>query len=136
MTHSTVVLRIYFMKLYGGFLPLILVALSYPSLVQAHSGGTNAEGCHTNSKTGDYHCHGGSAPSRTPQRNNFTPAAPRERTSGFASPPANAAGGGAYRNCSEARAAGAAPVMRGEPGYGQHLDRDGDGIGCEPNRGR
>ncbi|GMA33177.1 excalibur calcium-binding domain-containing protein [Litorihabitans aurantiacus] len=36
-----------------------------------------------------------------------------------------------YRNCSEARAAGAAPVLRGEPGYGSHLDRDGDGVGCE-----
>ncbi|AWL30481.1 YHYH domain-containing protein [Acinetobacter defluvii] len=23
----------------------------------AHSGGTNSQGCHTNSKTGDYHCH-------------------------------------------------------------------------------
>lgn len=23
----------------------------------AHSGGTNADGCHTNRKTGDYHCH-------------------------------------------------------------------------------
>ena len=23
----------------------------------AHSGGTNANGCHTNRKTGDYHCH-------------------------------------------------------------------------------
>jgi hypothetical protein len=23
-----------------------------------HSGGTNADGCHTNRKTGDYHCHG------------------------------------------------------------------------------
>lgn len=39
--------------------------------------------------------------------------------------------GGAYRNCSAARAAGAAPVYAGEPGYGRHLDRDGDGIGCE-----
>ena len=38
---------------------------------------------------------------------------------------------GAYRNCSAARAAGAAPVRRGEPGYGPHLDRDNDGIGCE-----
>ncbi len=37
----------------------------------------------------------------------------------------------AYANCSEARAAGAAPVRRGEPGYGSHLDRDGDGVGCE-----
>lgn len=36
-----------------------------------------------------------------------------------------------YKNCSAARAAGAAPVHRGDPGYGKHLDRDGDGIGCE-----
>ncbi|WP_314172839.1 excalibur calcium-binding domain-containing protein [Streptomyces winkii] len=36
-----------------------------------------------------------------------------------------------YGNCSEARAAGAAPVHRGEPGYGRHLDRDGDGVGCD-----
>lgn len=36
-----------------------------------------------------------------------------------------------YKNCTAARAAGAAPVYRGEPGYGKHLDRDGDGIGCE-----
>ncbi|WP_327197324.1 excalibur calcium-binding domain-containing protein [Sphingobium yanoikuyae] len=41
-----------------------------------------------------------------------------------------------YRNCAQARAAGAAPVYAGEPGYGPHLDRDGDGIGCEPYRGR
>ena len=42
-------------------------------------------------------------------------------------------GGGAwfYKNCTEARAAGAAPVRRGEPGFGPHLDRDNDGIGCE-----
>lgn len=39
--------------------------------------------------------------------------------------------GGAFANCTEARAAGAAPVLRGEPGYGPHLDGDGDGIGCE-----
>ena len=36
-----------------------------------------------------------------------------------------------YANCSEARAAGAAPVRVGDPGYGRHLDRDGDGVGCE-----
>lgn len=42
-------------------------------------------------------------------------------------------GGGSayYKNCDAARAAGAAPVHRGEPGYGSHLDRDGDGTGCE-----
>ncbi|MEH7526372.1 excalibur calcium-binding domain-containing protein, partial [Bacillus sp. JJ1503] len=36
-----------------------------------------------------------------------------------------------YKNCSEARAAGAAPIYKGEPGYAKHLDRDGDGIGCD-----
>ncbi len=36
-----------------------------------------------------------------------------------------------YANCTAARRAGAAPVLRGEPGYGRHLDRDNDGIGCE-----
>lgn len=32
----------------------IVVAASF---AQAHSGGTDAQGCHTNSKTGVYHCH-------------------------------------------------------------------------------
>ncbi|MCZ2859979.1 excalibur calcium-binding domain-containing protein [Blastococcus sp. VKM Ac-2987] len=36
-----------------------------------------------------------------------------------------------FENCDAARAAGAAPVMRGDAGYGSHLDREGDGIGCE-----
>ncbi|HFI0435640.1 TPA: excalibur calcium-binding domain-containing protein, partial [Streptococcus suis] len=36
-----------------------------------------------------------------------------------------------YPNCKAVRQAGAAPIYRGEPGYGSHLDRDGDGVGCE-----
>lgn len=36
-----------------------------------------------------------------------------------------------YANCTEARAAGAAPVRADDPGYGRHLDGDGDGIGCQ-----
>ncbi len=36
-----------------------------------------------------------------------------------------------FANCSEARAAGAAPVHAGDPGYAMHLDRDRDGVGCE-----
>lgn len=85
-------------------LPVSITAAS------AHGGGLNAQGCHNNRKTGDYHCHRAPAP------------APRAfaRTSGQP-----------YANCAAARAAGAAPVYRGEPGYGQHLDRDNDGIGCE-----
>ncbi|AKK08405.1 excalibur calcium-binding domain-containing protein [Corynebacterium testudinoris] len=45
--------------------------------------------------------------------------------------PAPAPAAAYYKNCSAARAAGAAPVYAGSPGYGTHLDRDGDGVGCE-----
>ena len=41
-----------------------------------------------------------------------------------------------YRNCKEAWAAGAAPLRRGQPGYRAEMDGDGDGIACEPYRGR
>lgn len=37
-----------------------------------------------------------------------------------------------FASCAAARVAGAAPVLRGQPGYGEHLDRDRDGIACEP----
>lgn len=36
-----------------------------------------------------------------------------------------------YKNCTAVRAAGANPIRRGQPGYGSHLDRDGDGSACE-----
>ncbi|WP_236266113.1 excalibur calcium-binding domain-containing protein [Actinomyces sp. zg328] len=36
-----------------------------------------------------------------------------------------------YSSCKEAKAAGAAPLHRGDPGYRSKLDRDGDGIACE-----
>lgn len=36
-----------------------------------------------------------------------------------------------FRNCDAVWAACAAPIRRGDPGYGGHLDRDGDGVGCE-----
>ncbi|MCZ0873897.1 excalibur calcium-binding domain-containing protein [Peribacillus sp. AS_2] len=36
-----------------------------------------------------------------------------------------------YKNCDAVRSAGAAPVYEGQPGYSKHLDRDGDGIGCD-----
>ncbi len=36
-----------------------------------------------------------------------------------------------YASCDDARAAGAAPLHRGDPGYSTNLDRDGDGIACE-----
>lgn len=41
-----------------------------------------------------------------------------------------------YDTCDDARAAGAAPLVQGDPGYHNELDRDGDGVACEPYFGR
>jgi hypothetical protein len=48
-----------------------------------------------------------------------------------AAPAPAPASGTYYANCSAARAAGAAPLRRGQPGYRSGLDRDGDGVACE-----
>jgi hypothetical protein len=40
-----------------------------------------------------------------------------------------------WSGCNEARGAGTAPIYAGEPGYREGLDRDSDGIACEPYRG-
>lgn len=40
-----------------------------------------------------------------------------------------------YPNCAQARAAGVAPIYRGQPAYRDALDADGDGIACEPYNG-
>lgn len=36
-----------------------------------------------------------------------------------------------WKNCSDVRAAGKAPIRRGDPGFQAKFDRDGDGVGCE-----
>lgn len=95
---------------------LLLLMLESP--VFPHSGGLNRDGCHNNRRTGDYHCHRGGV-SRPSQQQQSQALPGLGRASEF-------------RNCAEARAAGGAPVYRGQPGYGPHLDRDGDGVGCEP----
>lgn len=48
-----------------------------------------------------------------------------------AEPVAPAQGDSSYPNCSAAKAAGAAPLHAGSPGYSSKLDRDGDGVACE-----
>jgi hypothetical protein len=40
-----------------------------------------------------------------------------------------------YGGCDEVRAAGKAPLYRGDPGYREGMDGDSDGIACEPYRG-
>ncbi|WP_370690230.1 excalibur calcium-binding domain-containing protein [Phenylobacterium sp.] len=100
----------------------LMWAVCLPTSTLAHSGGLNAEGCHNDRKNGGYHCHrSGSSPARALSGSGGSDTRTQR------SRPA----GGAYANCAAARAAGAAPVRRGQPGYGPHLDRDGDGVGCE-----
>lgn len=36
-----------------------------------------------------------------------------------------------YKNCAEARAAGAAPLRKGDFGYEERMDGDKDGVACE-----
>ena len=51
-----------------------LGALLISEIVYSHGGGLNAEGCHNNRKTGDYHCHYGNPPApKSPQRPNPRP---------------------------------------------------------------
>jgi hypothetical protein len=41
-----------------------------------------------------------------------------------------------FPGCNAVRAAGLAPLLRGQPGYRPEMDGDDDGIACEPHRGR
>ncbi len=71
------------------------------------------------------------ATAKAPTKKAATKKAPAKKSSQQAEPRKKPAGSVYYKNCSAAKAAGAAPVYRGDPGYGKHLDRDGDGVGCE-----
>jgi hypothetical protein len=112
---------------------LALIRLCCATQAGAHGGGLNAEGCHHDRKRGGYHCHRGPAAGAAPLMPDAAQRPRRSQSAQGLAPSALAAGSGAayYRNCSAARAAGAAPVRRGDPDYGPHLDRDGDGKGCE-----
>lgn len=98
-------------------------ALALAGEALAHGGGLNADGCHNDRKNGGYHCHRSPAVERP--RTQPQPA----RVQGLAD--TGTGGASYYPNCAAARAAGAAPVRRGDPGYDRRLDRDGDGVGCE-----
>lgn len=72
-------------------------------------------------------------PVESARRKSRSRAGSGRRRSSRGSSSAGSGGGGAsyYPNCAAARADGAAPVRRGDPGYSRKLDRDGDGVGCE-----
>ena len=59
------------------------------------------------------------------------PAGPEATPHPAPSPAPQAPGRVSYGTCAEARAAGAAPLRAGDPGYRRALDGDGDGVACE-----
>lgn len=102
-------------------LPLIALGMLLSSGIvsaplAADPGQTDAQGCHLHQETKRRHCH-----DVVPDPN-----APKQQ----------APTGIYFNNCAEARAAGRAPIYRGQPGYRPALDRDNDGVACEPYRGR
>jgi hypothetical protein len=56
---------------------------------------------------------------------------PPPPTAAPAPPPPPAPAEPYYANCAAAKAAGAAPIRKGQPGYRSALDRDGDGTACD-----
>ncbi|MFI5668545.1 excalibur calcium-binding domain-containing protein [Streptomyces sp. NPDC051704] len=64
-----------------------------------------------------------------------TPAPPKPKSSpptdGGSTGGDGGVGGAYYKSCADAKAAGAAPMRRGQPGYREALDRDKDGIACD-----
>lgn len=65
---------------------LLMLLIGIASPVFGHSGGTDANGCHTNKKTGEYHCHNPKTPVKqtTPQQ---TPAPPKQTSAPQTPPP-------------------------------------------------
>lgn len=100
----------------------ILTAMAFLASepLNAHGGGLAADGCHNDRKNGGRHCHRA-----------LSSGSVSARAVGLVSRDRPGESRGAFANCTAARAAGAAPVRRGGQGYGPHLDRDNDGIGCE-----
>ncbi|MFF0943964.1 DUF1524 domain-containing protein [Kocuria sp. CPCC 205300] len=68
-------------------------------------------------------------PTGAPLGGMATASAASDRVSAWESPAPTA--GAFFGNCTEARESGAAPLLRGSPGYEPHLDGDLDGVACE-----
>ena len=124
------------MPLFGSLSATTFVALALSTApdLYAHGGRLNAEGCHNDRKRGGYHCHRGNAPSPRTAAPAYSITPRDQHSPRRTKSPRKTYRNSVFANCSEARAAGAAPVRRGDPGYGPHLDRDRDGVGCEPKR--
>ena len=95
------------------FVAAFATIIALPMPVLAHSGGTDSSGCHTNRKT---------------RRLSLSW---RRRAACPHPAPFFGSGQRSLRELHRRSRSWSSPVYRGDPGYGPHLDRDNDGIGCE-----
>jgi hypothetical protein len=102
---------------------VLAVSLVPASVAEAHPGGLNAEGCHNNRKTGDYHCHRKAAPRGSESVKRAQPERRTARTCGD------------KRTCGQMDSCAEARHYLTECGIGR-LDGDGDGVPCESLCGR
>lgn len=110
------------------------LAVALPHFSEAYVSGAETARMHnlgiwagTFEQPGDYRA---SNPSREPRET------PRAAVQVAASVSRNGTQTVFYRNCDAARAAGVAPLYRGQPGYRPPMDADNDGVACEPYRRR
>jgi hypothetical protein len=104
-------------------LPVLAISLVLTSVAEAHPGGLNAEGCHNDRKTGDYHCHRKAAPRASDPVKRAQPERRAKRNCGD------------KRTCGQMDSCAEARHYLTECGIGR-LDGDGDGIPCEKLCGR
>ena len=96
-------------------LSAVILSAGVTTTAYAHGGRTAADGCHNDKKARTRHCHG--------TKSKPTKYVPKTSFKGTSSV--------YYPNCTAARREGKSNIRRGQPGYGRHLDRDGDGVACE-----
>jgi Excalibur calcium-binding domain len=95
---------------------VFIIVLMLPNLVFSHGGRTNAEGCHNNRKTGEYHCHGGASKLLMLKNSN--------------SASGNEGSCGSKYLCKDMDSCNEAKYYLNECGLSR-LDADNDGIPCE-----
>lgn len=94
----------------------LLAGLGIATVALAHGGGLDKNGCHTNHKTGDYHCHGTPAPASAAPLISSSPTAPSGSTSGQILISRDAAAGA--RGVSERQLVLAVQLLLKSLGYG------------------
>lgn len=105
----------------AALLLVVVAVVSAGGQARSHGGGLNAEGCHNNRQTGDYHCH------RAPRA--AQPTSPVQRLA----PPSGSSGKrscGGKTTCGQMASCSEAMFYLTQCGVSR-LDGDSDGVPCE-----